>query len=197
MRLTTKGRFAVTAMLDLALNQIYGIVTLASISTRQKISLSYLEQLFGKLRRQGLVKSRRGPGGGYTINGDLDDISITAIIKAVDEPIDATLCGERGNCTEAVMPDGHCITHKLWKTLNLKILDFLSSVTIQDLVDNVLHNTDISSFNNKIKCEASEKTIISKPKDKIRPQRNLPQTPMINSVFNLGFMLGEEGNEQI
>ena len=104
MRLTTKGRFAVTAMIDLALRQHQGPVTLAGISQRQKISLSYLEQLFGKLRRHELVESTRGPGGGYTLARGLKDITVADIIFAVDEPLDATQCGGKENCTE----EGQC-----------------------------------------------------------------------------------------
>ena len=98
MRLTTKGRFAVTAMIDLALRQNSGPVTLAAISQRQQISLSYLEQLFGKLRRNELVESTRGPGGGYTLARKAADITVTDIITSVDEPIDATQCGGKENC---------------------------------------------------------------------------------------------------
>jgi len=100
MRLTTKGRFAVTAMLDLALNQGARPVTLAGISRRQGISLSYLEQLFGKLRRHSLVDSVRGPGGGYTLAKQAENMSVAEIIIAVDEPIDATQCGGKENCRE-------------------------------------------------------------------------------------------------
>lgn len=100
MRLTTKGRFAVTAMIDLALRQEQGPVTLAGISQRQKISLSYLEQLFGKLRRHEIVESVRGPGGGYSLARRADDVTVADIIIAVDEPLDATQCGGKGNCGE-------------------------------------------------------------------------------------------------
>lgn len=130
MRLTTKGRFAVTAMLDLALRQGEGPVTLAAISERQKISLSYLEQLFGKLRRHALVESVRGPGGGYYLSKRLDEVSVADIIRAVDEPIDATQCGGEGNCKE----DQPCMTHELWTTLNSRIFDYLDSVRLSNLV---------------------------------------------------------------
>jgi Rrf2 family iron-sulfur cluster assembly transcriptional regulator len=130
MRLTTKGRFAVTAMLDLALRRGGGPVTLAGISERQKISLSYLEQLFGKLRRHALVESVRGPGGGYYLAKSLDDIAVSDIIKAVDEPIDATQCGGLGNCHD----EHECMTHELWTSLNGKIYDYLASVTLAHLV---------------------------------------------------------------
>ncbi|WP_293762824.1 Fe-S cluster assembly transcriptional regulator IscR [uncultured Aquitalea sp.] len=131
MRLTTKGRFAVTAMLDLAMRESNGPVTLAGISERQSISLSYLEQLFGKLRRAELVDSVRGPGGGYTLAKIPPDISVADIISAVDEPVDATQCGGRENCH-----DNHrCMTHDLWTTLNATIFDYLSKVSLGDLVE--------------------------------------------------------------
>ena len=130
MRLTTKGRFAVTAMVDLAMRQNRGPVTLAGISERQRISLSYLEQLFGKLRRHNLVNSVRGPGGGYTLAQPTQGISVAEIICAVDEPLDATQCGGKENCLD----DKRCMTHDLWATLNAKMYDYLSSVTLADLV---------------------------------------------------------------
>ena len=132
MRLTTKGRFAVTAMIDLGLNHGSGPVTLAEISGRQKISLSYLEQLFGKLRRHGLVESVRGPGGGYHLAKDMSEMSVADIILAVDEPIDATQCGGKENCHD----DHKCLTHDLWATLNERIFDYLGSVSLRQLVDN-------------------------------------------------------------
>ncbi len=136
MRLTTKGRFAVTAMIDLALRQDAGPVTLAGISARQNISLSYLEQLFGKLRRHGLVESTRGPGGGYNLGRKPQDISVADIIYAVDEPLDATQCGGKENCAAGGKSDaGRCMTHDLWAALNAKMVDFLDSVTIRDLMD--------------------------------------------------------------
>jgi Rrf2 family iron-sulfur cluster assembly transcriptional regulator len=130
MRLTTKGRFAVTAMIDLAMRHGEGPVTLAGISDRQRISLSYLEQLFGKLRRHGLVESVRGPGGGYCLARELDGISVADIIQAVDEPIDTTKCGGMGNCHD----DQPCMTHDLWTNLNVKIFDYLQSVNLAHLV---------------------------------------------------------------
>jgi Rrf2 family iron-sulfur cluster assembly transcriptional regulator len=132
MRLTTKGRFAVTAMVDLALRHGGGPVTLAEISSRQKISLSYLEQLFGKLRRRALVASVRGPGGGYRLAKDMTAISVAEIILAVDEPIDATQCAGKENCRD----EQKCLTHDLWATLNERIFDYLESVTLRQLVDN-------------------------------------------------------------
>ena len=132
MRLTTKGRFAVTAMVDLALRGGNGPVTLAGISERQDISLSYLEQLFGKLRRHHLVESVRGPGGGYCLTKALEDVSVADIIRAVDEPIDATQCGGKENCKD----DGRCMTHDLWVNLNAKIYEYLNSVSLAELVNN-------------------------------------------------------------
>jgi Rrf2 family iron-sulfur cluster assembly transcriptional regulator len=132
MRLTTKGRFAVTAMLDLALNEASKPVTLAGISERQHISLSYLEQLFSRLRKQGLVTSVRGPGGGYRLAKPPTQISVACIIAAVDEQIDATQCGGTENCHD----EGRCMTHDLWASLNNKILDYLADVALADLVDN-------------------------------------------------------------
>ena len=132
MRLTTKGRFAVTAMLDIALNEDVKPVTLAGISERQAISLSYLEQLFSRLRRQGLVTSVRGPGGGYRLAKAQHEISVSNIITAVDELIDATQCGGKEDCHTK----GRCMTHDLWASLNNKILDYLSGVTLAELVDN-------------------------------------------------------------
>ena len=130
MRLTTKGRFAVTAMIDLALREHSGPVALAAISARQQISLSYLEQLFGKLRRHKLVSSVRGPGGGYNLASPPQGITVASIVTAVDEPLDATQCGGKENCHD----DKRCMTHDLWATLNEKMYDYLSSVTLADLV---------------------------------------------------------------
>lgn len=141
MRLTTKGRFAVTAMLDLALRHQHGPVTLAGIGARQSISLSYLEQLFGKLRRHALVESVRGPGGGYCLARASDKISVADIILAVDEPLDATQCSGKENCRE----DKRCITHNLWATLNEKLYEYLDSVMLQDLVtEHLAKNGNVS-----------------------------------------------------
>ena len=131
MRLTTKGRFAVTAMLDLALREHAGPVTLAGISEREHISLSYLEQLFGKLRRHDLVSSVRGPGGGYRLARDMGDITVAEIIIAVDEPLDATQCGGKENCHDA----HRCMTHDLWANLNKRMYAYLDSVTLDALVN--------------------------------------------------------------
>lgn len=131
MRLTTKGRFAVTAMIDLALNGESGPVALAGVSDRQGISLSYLEQLFGKLRRFSLVESVRGPGGGYNIARPLNEVTVADIIRAVDEPLDATQCGGRENCHD----EHRCMTHDLWSTLNSKMYEYLASVSLACLVE--------------------------------------------------------------
>jgi Rrf2 family iron-sulfur cluster assembly transcriptional regulator len=117
-------------MVDLAMRQSRGPVTLAAISERQHISLSYLEQLFGKLRRAKLVSSVRGPGGGYKLAQGLPEISVANIVTAVDEPIDATQCGGKENCHD----DRRCMTHDLWATLNEKMHEYLSSVSLADLV---------------------------------------------------------------
>ncbi len=130
MRLTTKGRFAVTAMIDVAMHGGQGPVTLGGVSERQKISLSYLEQLFGKLRRHGLVESVRGPGGGYHLARPANMVSVADVILAVDEPIDATKCGGKENCHD----DKRCMTHELWANLNGHIFAFLRSVTLEQLV---------------------------------------------------------------
>jgi len=134
MRLTTKGRFAVTAMIDLAMRGSEGPVTLAGISERQKISLSYLEQLFGKLRRSSLVDSVRGPGGGYCLARPMGLITVADIVRAVDESFDATQCGGRENCKD----EDRCMTHELWATLNFKMYEYLTSVTLSELVDKQL-----------------------------------------------------------
>ena len=133
MRLTTKGRFAVTALIDLAMRTHTGPVALAAISQRQQISLSYLEQLFGKLRRHELVESTRGPGGGYKLGRGLADITVADIIVAVDEPIDATGCKGREGCMGE--DTGKCMTHDLWASLNTKMIEYLDSISLKKLVD--------------------------------------------------------------
>src|SRR6478735_2201782 len=136
MRLTTKGRFAVTAMIDLALRQGNGPVTLSGISQRQAISLSYLEQLFGKLRRHEIVESVRGPGGGYHLARKAEEVTVADIIIAVDEPLDTTQCGGKENCHSGENQTGtRCMTHDLWATLNAKMVEYLDSVSLKDLVD--------------------------------------------------------------
>lgn len=130
MRLTTKGRYAVTAMLDLALHYNQGPINLADISARQGISLSYLEQLFSRLRKQGLVESARGPGGGYRLGRKPDEISVSDVICAVDESVDATRCGGQKNC----QGEDRCLTHDLWEELSSEITGFLSGISLADLV---------------------------------------------------------------
>lgn len=130
MRLTTKGRYAVTAMLDLALHTDHGPVSLADISARQGISLSYLEQLFARLRQFKLVKSVRGPGGGYQLIGTAAEISVAQVVDAVSESLDATRCEGKGNCHEGQV----CLTHHLWEDLSAQIHHFLSGISLADLV---------------------------------------------------------------
>ena len=129
MRITTRGRYAVTAMLDLSLDSSQRPVPLASIAERQSISLSYLEQLFGRLRKAGLVVSVRGPGGGYNLGAAASTISIAKIIDEVDEGLDTTLCGAKGNCNAGEI----CLTHLLWDELGREIQKFLSSTSLADL----------------------------------------------------------------
>ncbi len=130
MRLTTRGRYAVTAMLDLALHYEQGPVSLAEIAERQGISHSYLEQLFAILRRNGLVDSRRGPGGGYKLGRPANGISVADVIDAVNETVDATRCGGQRNCQD----EHRCLTHDLWEDLSTQIRDFLSGVSLDQLV---------------------------------------------------------------
>ncbi len=132
MRLTTKGRYAVTAMLDLAINSTEKPTSLAEISGRQGISLSYLEQLFTRLRRNELVKSTRGPGGGYRLNLAAADISVLSILDAIDEKVDPTRCGAEGGC----MDGNDCLTHVLWCDLSKRIRSFLGGISLGDLVEN-------------------------------------------------------------
>ena len=131
MKLTTKGRYAVTAMLDLGLHQGQGPINLSDISSRQGISLSYLEQLFSRLRKQGLVASSRGPGGGYSLGRGADDISVADVIRAVDETVDATRCHGKKNCHG----EDRCLTHDLWEELSGQITDFLSGISLASLVE--------------------------------------------------------------
>ncbi len=177
MRLTTKGRFAVTAMLDLALREHAGPVTLAGISEREHISLSYLEQLFGKLRRNGLVESTRGPGGGYTLGKPASDITITAIITSVDEPMDATKCGGAQNCHGDGKP---CMTHDLWTTLNDRIREYLDSVTLQSMMDEQLAK-GIEIESRPMLRKAISSSPVMKP-----VKTNAP-----NSIFALGSVLNK------
>ncbi len=130
MRLTTKGRYAVTAVLDLALHCQSGPVTLAEIATRQNLSIRYLEQLFSKLRRAAIVKAVRGPGGGYLLESDTSEISVSHIIDAVEERIDATKCGGSEGCQKGLV----CLTHTLWQDLNDQVHGFLQGITLDSLM---------------------------------------------------------------
>ena len=131
MKLTTKGRYAVTAMLDLALHAKTGPVSLADISERQGISISYLEQLFAKLRKNDLVSSVRGPGGGYRLSRDGAQVYVAQIIDVVDEKVDVTRCSGNGDCQDGET----CLTHDLWQDLSKQLHDFLSGISLQNLVD--------------------------------------------------------------
>ncbi len=131
MRLSTKGRYAVTAMLDLAIHHAEGPVTLADISEKQGISLSYLEQLFARLKKQGLVTGMRGPGGGYRLSHPPTEISIAQVISAIGEEIDATQCQGRQDCQDGE----RCLTHELWQKLGAEIYNFLSSITLASFLE--------------------------------------------------------------
>ena len=164
MKLTTRGRFAVTAMLDLAMHAQAGPVTLATISTRQKISLSYLEQLFGKLRRGSLVESVRGPGGGYTLGRPPDQLTVADIIRAVEEPIDSRQCEGRDNC----LGDRRCMTHDLWENLNTTVVNYLAGVTLAQLV-----------LNQRVKTAPEQATLLKILPRNIAKIRNRNATPLI------------------
>lgn len=172
MKLTTKGRFAVTAMLDLAMYEAKDTaakpVTLAAISERQSISLSYLEQLFSRLRRQGLVTSVRGPGGGYKLAKNFAEISVAEIINAVDEQIDATQCGGHENCRD----EGRCMTHDLWATLNSKILDYLDGISLADMVASQKSGRKISITPRN----CGSKSVTNEPIDNIKLKKTNPET---------------------
>lgn len=180
MRLTTKGRFAVTAMVDLALREHSGPVALAAIAQRQQISLSYLEQLFGKLRRSELVESTRGPGGGYKLGRPSANITVADVILAVDEALDATGCGGKENCMGH--DTGACLTHDLWTRLNERMLDYLRSVSLKQIVEEqrakgvVVDEPQISSLK-----RAFSPSPVAKPIRVTAP----------NSVFDLGTALSK------
>jgi Rrf2 family iron-sulfur cluster assembly transcriptional regulator len=190
MRLTTKGRFAVTAMIDLAMRQAEGPVTLAGISKRQKISLSYLEQLFGKLRRDRIVESTRGPGGGYSLCRDGSTITVADIITAVDEPIDATQCGGKGNCHGQDEHNMQCMTHDLWSNLNKKMVDYLQSVTLTDLVAqqeerNVVVLSPFIKQNKPAQISSNKNPSLNVVDAKSTKKEPTPKRFIVNSVFNL------------
>ncbi|XID75875.1 Rrf2 family transcriptional regulator [Alkanindiges sp. WGS2144] len=131
MRLTTRGRYAVTALLDLALQPIDQTITLAEIATRQTISVAYLEQLFAKLKRHGLVSSVRGANGGYRLAKPAQDIAVLEIIEAVNESVDATRCDHKGNCQNGAM----CLTHDLWQDLSNHIEQYLAGISLSSLIE--------------------------------------------------------------
>lgn len=151
MKLTSKGRYAVTAMLDVTIHAVHGPVSLADISERQGISLSYLEQLFSRLRKQGLVTSVRGPGGGYRLGRCSAQIAIADVIRAVNESVDATKCAGKGNCQDGEQ----CLTHSLWEGLSRRIEDFLQNISLSELVAKndvksvAKRQDDLHSNNNK------------------------------------------------
>ncbi|OUR85543.1 [Fe-S]-binding protein [Methylophaga sp. 42_8_T64] len=136
MRLTTKGRYAVTAMLDLSLNFGLGAITLADISERQGISLSYLEQLFARLRKQGLVSSSRGPGGGYRLSRTAGEITVMDVISAVDEKVDSTQCNGKANCHG----EEQCLSHELWQSLSDQIRNYLAGISLAQVVQQHEHS---------------------------------------------------------
>lgn len=174
MRLTTKGRFAVTAMIDLALRERTGPVTLAAISQRQRISLSYLEQLFGKLRRHKLVESTRGPGGGYSLGRKAAEITVADIIFSIEEEPSEKSDPDAG-------ADGRCSTEELWASLNRRTVEFLDSVTLQSLVQEQLAKG--VKINNEQPAVKRVPATAPAPK---RPRVNAP-----NSVFALGRALAK------
>lgn len=157
MRLTTKGRFAVTAMMDLAMRGGRGPVTLSSISDRQGISLSYLEQLFGKLRRSKIVDSVRGPGGGYCLARPAAKITIAEIVVSVDEPLDATNCNEMGNCKDGLP----CMTHELWYGLNKQIFAYLQGISLQQVVDGYAEHAKSGNAQGKSVMKQSKPTRVT------------------------------------
>lgn len=162
MRLTTKGRYAVTAVLDLAIHEGKGPIALADIAQRQGISLSYLEQLFSKLRKRSLVSSVRGPGGGYNLARDASTIFIAEVITAVDEHVDTTRCGGAGNCKD----NGPCLTHDLWMDLSNRIYGYLNQISIKDLVERGAEGGD---------SDCGRRRAELKPEVRIEPLR--PRTP--------------------
>jgi Rrf2 family iron-sulfur cluster assembly transcriptional regulator len=154
MRLTSKGRYAVTAMLDVALHSDVGPVPLADISERQGISLSYLEQLFSRLRKSGLVKSVRGPGGGYLLGAPSETIDVGSVISAVDESIDATRCRGKGDCQEG----NQCLTHSLWFELSSRIRSFLHGITLAELVE----QQDVKDVSRRQDCSSGTSVTAAK-----------------------------------
>lgn len=175
MRLTTKGRYAVTAMLDLALHNQQGPITLADISQRQGISLSYLEQLFSRLRKRGLVDSARGPGGGYRLSREATEIAVAEVITAVDETVDATRCKGKQNCH-----DSHeCLTHQLWTELSDQIYDFLNNITLAELVEKRGDKVIGSCQPTKAAVAKAQMNKLTNAKKKVAPKakRSNPELP--------------------
>jgi Rrf2 family iron-sulfur cluster assembly transcriptional regulator len=148
LKLTSKGRYAVTAILDLAFHSESGPVTLSDISRRQDISLSYLEQLFTRLRKQQLVRSTRGPGGGYSLNRPASQIAVAEIVSAVDETVDTTRCSGANNCHDGYQ----CLAHELWDGLSQQIYSFLNEISLQDLMqENSIR--DVAARQDELVCE--------------------------------------------
>jgi Rrf2 family iron-sulfur cluster assembly transcriptional regulator len=171
MRLSTKGRFAVTAMIEVALYERQGPVPLSDIAARQQISLSYLEQMFSKLRQLGLVDSTRGPGGGYSLGQPADRITVADIIRAVD----GRQAGSVRGATDGEDPLGRDMTQELWDTLNSRIVDYMQSITLQKLTDEQrAKGTQVQER------RAVKPGVFKKPQDEVR----LTKAP--NSVFALG-----------
>ena len=151
MRLSTKGRYAVTAMLDLAIHHGEGSVTLADISEAQGISLSYLEQLFARLRKNGLVEGIRGPGGGYQLSRSPDEISVANVIDAIGETVDVTLCGGNADCQGGE----RCLTHELWNQLGGRIHEFLAGITLAGFLERENVSAVVRRQQNRIPVEAT------------------------------------------
>lgn len=179
MRLTTRGRYAVTALLDLALqdSQHSDAVSLSDIAKRQEISISYLEQLFSKLRKKGLVVSTRGASGGYHIAKPLDQISIMTIIAAVDESVDARACEGKGNCQEGAM----CLTHDLWSGLSEHIEQYLSQVTLEQLI----HKRNIQAIAERQVSKVAEQTHQLDDSDNSNTQASAAMIETVNLPMNV------------
>ena len=185
MKMSTKGRYAVMAMIDIATHSDGAPVSLAEIAERQDISQEYLEQLFGKLRKAKLVESSRGPGGGYTLAHKPEEISVADIIVAVDEPLDATQCGGKGNCHSEEDTHSRCMTHDLWTNLNAKMVEYLDSVTLRDLVKQQESRgvviADMREKKVRVEPAKLKKTAVAA----VTKKEEAPKRPLINSVFNL------------
>lgn len=165
MKLTTKGRYAVTAVLDLAIHQENGPVSLAAISERQSISLSYLEQLFSKLRRNGVVNSTRGPGGGYRLKKDAEEITVSDVIIAIDENCDVASCSETDSCKGTYQ----CLTHDLWQEISNEIRGFLDGISIADVMSGNIDSDLIASEDKAVDemTDAVEKAVVETQDDAV------------------------------